>query len=68
MSEFSSKALPQAVEQYVGGLSEKDEINIDDSLIKSFNEVENNYVNSVKEAFKLGFGEVAKVGNKDVVP
>lgn len=63
VSEFASKELLPLLREKIEKVDEWDELSIEKNIIESFEEVEQQYVKKVKEAFKMGFGEVAKVGS-----
>ena len=63
VSEFASTTLLPLLRSKIEDVSEIDELSIDKNIIQAFEEVEMQYVEMVKEAFKIGFGEVAKVGS-----
>ncbi len=63
VAEYVSTDLVPTVLENLGNIKETDEIKIDESIFKSFNFVENNIISAARPSFKLGFGEVAKVGS-----
>lgn len=63
VSDFSSKSLLDTIIGNVDDIDTTDEIALDAAITNSFQEVESNIINSIRSPFKIGFGEVAKVGS-----
>lgn len=67
VSEFVSNRLLQGLHNIfsieISNFERKDEITIDKFITDLFNDIEGNYISSIKESYQLGFGEVAKVGS-----
>lgn len=57
VADFASKNLLPLLLQKLN-----DNNNIDDSILSSFNDIENEYIKGIKQAYAYGYGEVAKVG------
>lgn len=67
VSDLSSKRLIHLVAKHFSStsssLKEFDEVKIEKALTQSFEEMEKEIVTSIRPAFELGFGDVAKVGS-----
>lgn len=63
VSDFVHSTLMDKVLVNLSGVSESDEISIDDKIFDSFVSVEEDVLRQIKPSFGLGFGEVAKVGS-----
>ena len=57
VAEFASKLIFNQLRKNL-----KENKSISEVLVKTYSDVEESYINSVRETYKLGYGDVAKVG------
>lgn len=63
VAHYASSNLINTMQKALRGVSETDEMSIDDLAVGAFQTTENGILNRVRPAFQTGFGEVAKVGS-----
>jgi Protein phosphatase 2C len=62
-SEFTHRALPKIIgHELANAANPEDPEEVARALIRSFERADREFIDSVRGAFKMGFGEVAKVG------
>ena len=65
VAQFVSSTIMTTISKYLEEMkgSDKDNEAFDQAIVKAFNEVELQYLDSIRNVYSLGFGSVAKVGS-----
>lgn len=64
VSDYSSKRLiPKLISKVKLMKGNMDDTTMDDVAISSFKDIENSYIDSIRDAYRLGYGNVANVGS-----